>query len=222
MENNIPLFENYLMDKLSPEEKLSFDVRLKSDKSFSTDFRIYLMTVKGIYQEANMENIEFGYALKHISKDQLMDIMGREPKRTAWRFNRLRERLAWAASIVVILAAGWVAMFNIKRSGEYKIDNTLVAYNYIETASRDGTESINILDMSDIELRDALPLLKQIYDDSSPEDVQECEINGMQLAMAYLKLHDRNKAKDVLTELVSRFGEDEAFAAQCNLIIRQL
>lgn len=222
MENNIPLFENYLLEKLSPEEKQSFDERLKSDKSFATDFRIYLMTVKGIYQEAKMENIEFGYALKHISKDHLMAIIGREPKRMAWKFTRLRERWVWAASIVVILVAGWVAMFNLKRSGEYKVDSILVAYNYIDTASRDGTETINILSLSDKELKATLPHLQQIYDDSSPEDVQECEINGMQLAMAYLKLHDRKKAKEILVDLVIRFSDDEAFTAQCNSIIKQL
>ena len=44
----------------------------------------------------------------------------------------------------------------------------------------------------------------------------------MRLAMAYLKIHDRKKAKEILTELASRFADDVEFAAQCNKILDQL
>ena len=44
----------------------------------------------------------------------------------------------------------------------------------------------------------------------------------MRLALAYLKLHDRKKAKEILGELSVRFAEDEEFAAQCQNILNQL
>lgn len=215
-------FEDVFFDKLSQAEKLSFEEKLKSDKSFATDFRIFLITVKGIYKEAEAENVEFGYALKHISKTQLLSVIGRENRRRAWTGTILFERLAWAASIVVILTVGITLIFNVKRSAQYALDDTLVAYNYIPTSSRDGSESIDITTLSKTQLEEYLPELQQAYASVSPDDIQEGEFAGMQLAMAYLKLHDRKEAKALLKDLANRYADDEAFVAQCNLILKQL
>lgn len=68
MDNNIELFDQYIDDTLNADEKQAFERRLRSDKSFATDFRVYLFTLKGICQEAEQDNIEFGHAMKQISK----------------------------------------------------------------------------------------------------------------------------------------------------------
>ena len=95
MENNIELFDRYVDDRLSIEEKKSFDKRLRSDKNFAMDFRIYLFTLKGVCQEAEQDNIEFGHAMKNISKEELLSIIGRSSKPRIMRLNYLRERMAW-------------------------------------------------------------------------------------------------------------------------------
>ena len=89
MENNIEVFDRYIDGKLSAEEKLSFEQRLSSDNNFALDFRIYLFTLKGIYQEVDQDNIEFGVAMKTISKEELLRIIGRcsRPDRKSTRLN---------------------------------------------------------------------------------------------------------------------------------------
>ena len=54
------------------------------------------------------------------------------------------------------------------------------------------------------------------------DDIQAQEDAGMRLAMAYLKIHDRKKAKEMLTAMSIRFADDEEFVAQCHKILNQL
>ncbi len=56
-----------------------FKERLESDKEFATDFNIYMVSVIGICKEAEQDNMEFGVAMKKLSKEQLRNIVG-EPK----------------------------------------------------------------------------------------------------------------------------------------------
>lgn len=212
MGNNIDLFEQYIDGKLNSEEKSTFERRLSSDKSFAIDFRVYLFTLKGIYQEAEQDNMEFGHAMKQISKMDLLRIIGRSSRSRVIRLNYLRERMAWVASIAAVLIIGIFTVMNVRQSGMDKLDNTIVAYNYIPDSGR-GPESITAKD---------LPSLEEAYINAPSDDIQLQEYAGMRLAMAYLRLHDRKKAKEVLTELSARFSDDEEFAAQCNKILNQL
>ncbi|MDE5874863.1 MAG: hypothetical protein K2H15_04375, partial [Muribaculaceae bacterium] len=67
MEDNIHLFDNYINCTLTPEETSEFENRLKSDKAFRQEFRIYLFTLQGIIMEAENDNVEFAYAMKNLS-----------------------------------------------------------------------------------------------------------------------------------------------------------
>ena len=212
MENNIELFDRYVDDTLSPEEKLSFDQRLRTDKGFAMDFRIYLFTLRGICREAEQDNIEFGHAMKRISKEELLHIIGRRPQRRALRFKYFHERIAWVASIAAILIIGTISIINVRQTGLDRLDNTIVAYNYIPESNR-GWESIT---------SDDIPTLEKAYQTAPADDIQAQEDAGMRLAMAYLKIHDRKRAKDLLAELSIRFANDEEFAAQCQKILKQL
>lgn len=212
MENNIELFDLYIDGKLSAEEKLSFEQRLSADKNFALDFRIYLFTLKGIYQEVDQDNVEFGVAMKTISKEELLRIIGRSSRPRVLQLNYLRERMAWAASIAAILVIGIFSVLNVRQSGMDRLDNTIVAYNYIPDSNR-GWETIT---------SDDIPTLERAYQMAASDDIQAQEDAGMRLALAYLKLHDRKKAKEILDELSVRFAEDEEFAAQCLNILNQL
>lgn len=212
MENNIELFDRYIDGGLSADEKQAFDERIASDKAFRMDFRIYLFILRGVCQEAEQENIEFGHAMKNISEAELMRIIGRNRQPRILRLSYLRERLAWVASIAAVLIIGIFTVLNVRQTGMDRLDNTIVAYNYIPDSNR-GWESIT---------SDDIPTLEQAYKSAPADDIQAQEDAGMRLAMAYLKVHDRKKAKDVLTELSTRFADDEEFAAQCNRILNQL
>ena len=44
----IDLYDRYINNQLSDKERDEFDARLKSDKEFASDFKIYLFTVDGV------------------------------------------------------------------------------------------------------------------------------------------------------------------------------
>lgn len=215
----IELFDNYILDNLTSEEKIEFDARLKSDNAFAYDFKVYLFAIKGIQKEAEQDNIEFASALKHISKEQLKKIIGRRPQPRILRISYLRERLAWVSAVAAILVIGFFTVFQVQRHGQYQQYDTIVAYNYVPDYDRsDG----DINNYSDKEVKDILPLLENDYANAPSDDIQRCQDAGMRLAMAYLKLHDKAKAVTTLEELASRFSDDEEFSARCNKIISQL
>lgn len=60
------------------------------------------------------------------------------------------------------------------------------------------------------------------YRDADSDDMQGGEEAGMRLAMAYLMLHDRSKARDVLKEMSVRYADDREFAAQCQDILARI
>lgn len=215
----IELFDNYIFDNLSAEEKSAFDSRLKTDKEFSEDFKVYLLALKGIQQEAQQDNMELALALKNISKEQLCEIIGRKRQPKILRIPYLRERLAWVSSVAAILIIGFFTVFQVQRHGQYQLYDTIVAYNYIPDYDR-GEGDIN--SYSDKDVKEILPQLEKAYQDAPADDVQKCQDAGMRLAMAYLKIHDKNKAVKTLQEMASRFHDDEDFVARCNKIIEQL
>lgn len=212
MENNIELFELYIDNKLDPEEKQTIESRIKSDRDFASDFRIYLFALRGMMQEAEQDNIEFGHAMKSLSKADLLRIIGRSSRPRILRPGYLRERLAWTASIAAVLIVGVFMTLHVRQAGMNRIDDAIVAYNYIPDTYKGG-ESI---------AADDIPALETAYRTAPADDIQAQEDAGMRLAMAYLKVHDRKMAKQVLNELSRRFADDEEFASQCNKILNQL
>lgn len=215
----IELFDNYIFENLTPKEKSAFDSRLKTDKEFAEDFKVYLLALKGIQQEAQQDNMELALALKNISKAQLYEIIGRKRQPKILRIPYLRERLAWISSVAAILIIGFLTVFQVQRQGQYQLYDTIVAYNYIPDYDRSEGDINNY---SDKEVKDILPQLEKAYQDAPADDVQKCQDAGMRLAMAYLKVHNKDKAVKTLKEMTSRFHNDEDFVARCNKIIEQL
>lgn len=215
----IELFDNYILDNLIPEEKIAFESRLKTDKAFAYDFKVYLFAIKGIQKEAEQDDIEFALALKHLSKEQLKEIIGRRSQPRILRLPYLRERLAWVSSVAAVLIIGFFTVFQVQRYGQYQLYDTIVAYNYVPDYDRSEGDINNY---SAKEVKDILPQLEEDYANAPNDDVQKCQDAGMRLAMAYLKLHDKDKAVKTLEDLASRFHDDEEFSVRCNKIISQL
>ena len=148
------------------------------------------------------------------------------------RKRKIRPWMWQAASIaaVVVIAVVTVlkvhqnsndTILQIQRESNFAVENTLVAYNYV-SSSRDGIEMKDISNMSQDELKVYIPTLQTAYDNAPNDDIQECQVAGMNLAMAYLKLHEREKTITLLNELKSRFSFDEDYVAKCNKIISLL
>ena len=215
----IELFDKYIAGKLSEAEVSEFKERLNSDENFAPDFKVYLISVRGICQEAEQENIEFGHAMKSLSKAQLQSIIGKSEKRRIARPNFFRERMMWissmAAMLVVAIGIGW----NLYTSSQNHLCDVVYSYSYqpIEGDRGDGTEYIDLNNLTAEQIETRLPDMKAAFE-SDEIDSQDWQIDGMNLAMAYLKLHRKKEAIKVLETLAANTSEPDEY----NRIIEQL
>lgn len=228
----IDLFDRYIKNQLSEKELSDFNETLRSDKDFAEDFRIYLLCVDGIIKEAEQDNLDFGHALKSISVEELKDIIGKdsdvstktlgeekreiklepvkEIKRKPFKINKW----IWIAACYGILIGGgaiWIAKAD--RDARFAVDNAIYACAYIkEGNTRDALGVPNITDLTEKELKEKISSLTEIYYNShTPESIYE---SGNTLAMAYMKLHDRNKAKEILQELIVKLSPYDDFSEE--------
>lgn len=223
--DNIELFDRYIKGELSEKERREFDTRLKDDKSFTDDFKVYSATVVGICKEAEQDNKDFEVAMKHISKEQLREIIGKKNDNKAEipiaaskvvdtiRPNFFRAWMWQAACWAVIIggAAIWIARAD--KNGRYAVDNAIYASAYVYEGQSRGT--INIPDLnglSDKELKDKLPsFVAQFNECEDSNDIYEV---GYTLVMAYMRLHERDKAKETLTEMINKLSADEDYTEE--------
>lgn len=218
---NIQLFEEYIAGSLNPDEKAAFEKRLETDKALKSDFKIYLFTVNGIIKEAEQDNADFENAMKHISKDELLKIIGRRKTPKIFRLGYLRERAAWASGLAALFIVCFVCIYFTWQVGNRNIDDMVVSYNYY-AETKDGNEYIDINEMSKKEIKEYLPVLISQYKNCPPDDIQACQDAGMRVALAYLKLHDREESRKWLQELIQRFWDYEPFVNQCQKILDQI
>ena len=224
----IELFDNYINNQLSDAQRSEFDAKLKSDEEFASDFKAYLFTVDGICREAHQDNLDFGLAMKSLSKEKLKEIIGKqdvalpaaasadsETEEVKPRVVRFKPWMWQVASIAAVVIIAFTVVFNIEKNARYSVDNAIYAFAYNNPdLARSGGEPIDISAMTDDELKVKLPELASLYKSASTTD--EIADYGYALAMAYLRLHDRDKAKEVLEQLVSRFNGNEGYAESVN------
>lgn len=223
----IELYDKYLHEQLSETERAEFDARLKSDKAFASDFKVYLFTVDGICREAHQDNLDFGSAMKYLSKEQLKEIIGRKddgytatapvaenPKTAKPKVLRF---MSWGqvASIAAVVVIAFTVVLNTEKNTQYSVDNAIFTCTDVSLDSdRAGGKTIDITSMSDDELKAILPELISMYESAHTPD--ETADNGFVLAMTYLRLHDRDNAKNVLEQLISKFNGNDDYAEDVN------
>lgn len=220
----IDLYDKYINDQLSDKERADFDSRLESDENFASDFKVYLFTVDGICRETHQDNLDFGLAMKGLSKDQLKEIIGKQDVGSTAATSiaesagiekpkvlRFKPWMWQAASIAAVVVIAFTVVLNIEKTARYSVDNAIYACAEINPdLVRAGGEPLDVKSMSDDELKAKLPELIYLYQSASNTD--EVADNGYALAMAYLRLHDRDNAKVILEQLVSRFDGNADYA----------
>lgn len=210
---NIELFDRYINGELSTKEREEFDNRLKSDKDFAADFKVYSMTVIGICSEAEQDNIDFAHAMKGISKEQLRNIIGPRKEIDKPKVIRFKPWIWQAASIAAVVVIAFTVVFNIQKNAGYKVDNAIIAsQDQSVDLWRSGGEQINIAALTDSQLKEKLPELVDAYNGAEAGSTERVD-NGFTLSMAYLRLHDRDNAKKTLNALISEYRGDEEYAA---------
>ena len=223
------LFDRYLHGELSPDEVANFDSKLKADKEFANEFKTFLLVVQGIQKEEQQDCADFGTAMKYLSKEQLKEIIGAKAKPKKKKVLKFSPWLWSSMSAAAVIAIVVMISFNMINQSQLDLNNTqYMAYNIIAEhnfipISRAG-ENLVIKDfsaISDEELNEKLPLYENAYHQANEDlDIQEM---GLNLAMIYLKLHNKDNALEILKELNNKYKDSNTeFAQQCQNIINQI
>lgn len=215
---NIEIFDKYINGELSESERVTFMKRLDSDQTFATDFNIYSLSVIGICKEADQDNMDFGLAMKKLSKEQLCEIIGKKAdasknltnkKPTNW----IKPWMWQAGSIAAVIVIAFIVILNMHKHYQYALyDNIYACAQFEETHNRGVTHVIDITNLSDSELKAKLPEMEKNYNES--DDPDERYLYGYPLAMAYIRLHQPKPALDILNTLVSELKNDEYYEPQ--------
>jgi len=188
-----------------------------------------LLADKAIAQEAEADNIEIGHALKGISEQQLREIVSvKKPKILSFK-KVVRERILWSLSMAAMLAIAIMVPMHIERQSMNEIDGLIYSYNSdilaMSSSENRGSEAdINISEMSDSQLKEALSTLERQYIEC--DNNQDIAITGQILSLAYIRLHDRDAAKDTLHSMIERLSSEKEDYQEvidwCHSILNQL
>lgn len=195
----IELFDRYMADELSPDERMEFDRRLQADAAFREDFGLYASVVRGVRQEGRQDAFDFGHAMKALTREEFLSAIGPAPTRHA--MHRRRQWIWKAVSAAAVIAVVGVG----SRISDNRVDNAIIAAADMTAYTRGANEEpVDIRALDNDELKARLPELEADYASASEPDIKAD--NGERLAMAYIKLHDRKKARLTLEQLISDYS----------------
>lgn len=207
---NIELFDKYIKEELNDKERKDIEKRLHEDKAFADEFRAYATAVIGICKEAEQDDMDFGIALKNLSKDELKEIIGYKERKAKGKIIFLKPSIRYVASIAAMFVVVFSLYFTFQRNAKMDVDNTIaMCYNEDIQLSRGGGETIEIKGLTDEEIKKRLPEFEQIY--SKSIDDQTIADNGLALSLTYIRLHQREDAANILHELINRFEHNDDF-----------
>ena len=233
--DNIEIFDRYIDGELSEKESREFQDRLKTDKEFAMDFEIYCLTVIGVAREAEQDNKDFEEAMKRISKEELLDIIGERKEEsgkptdtsdTASKASGFKKWLIWQsigvaallgiAVIYIVIARNETDTYRrqvlaMNQESANKMDEAIstLAFPHDIARSQGDDELPDVANLSDDQLKQVLPKIEKEYNDADDE-YDRAEIGNL-LVMSYVRLHEREKAKKLLETLISDYKSNEDF-----------
>lgn len=217
----IELFDKYISGEMSEAEVADFKRKLSDDKDFSSDFQIYKIIVKGIYKEEKEKEAELDNAFKNMSKDDLRKIVG--PKLTIVKGGKPKAKIvykaSWVASVAAIVVIAFTLTFNIQRSARNSVDDVMFDC-YYNPYSRSTSNIEDLSGASIQQIQQIMPTLIQEYNKAT--DVQDITEQGINLAMVYLKLHDRERAKSILNDVKQKCLDNTQIQKQCDKLLNKI
>lgn len=205
---------------MSESEALDFERRMADDKDFSSDFQIYKMIVKGIWKEEKEKETELDNAFKSLSKDDLRRIVG--PKMTIVKGGKPKAKVvymaSWIASVAAVVIVAFTLTFNIQRSARNSVDDVMFDC-YYTPVSRGGEDIMDLSKASAAEIKKQLPILVAAYKNAADE--QELSSYGINLAMVYLKIHDRDNARQILLDVKAKCTDNDVKDI-CDKLLKQI
>lgn len=216
----IESFDKYISGEMSDTEVAEFKRKLSEDKDFSSDFRIYKMIVKGIVMEENDKEAELDNAFKNLGKDDLRKIVG--PKKTIAKTSKSKAKVvyiaSWITSVAVVAVIAFSLTFNIQRSARNNVDDIMFDC-YYSPVSRGGEDIVDLSKASEAEIKKQLPKMEKVYNKATDE--QDISSYGINLAMVYLKIHDRDNARKVLLDVKKKCTDNDVKNI-CDKLLKQI
>ena len=205
---------------MSDKEVAEFKRKLSEDKDFSSDFQIYKMVVKGIVMEENDKEAELDNAFKNLSKDDLRKIVG--PKKTIAKTSMSKAKIvymaSWITSVAAVAIIAFSLTFNIQRSARNNVDDIMFDC-YYSPVSRGGEDIVDLSKASEAEIKKQLPKMEKVYNKATDE--QDISSYGINLAMVYLKIHDRDNARKVLLDVKKKCTDNDVKNI-CDKLLKQI
>ena len=206
---------------MSDTEVAEFKRKLSEDKDFSSDFQIYKMVVKGIVMEEKEKEAELDNAFKNLSKDDLRKIVG--PKKTIAKTSKSKAKIvyvaSWITSVAAVVVIAFSLTFNIQRSARNNVDDIMFDC-YYSPVSRGGEDIVDLSKANEAEIKKQLPKIVDAYKNASDE--QEISSYGINLAMVYLKIHDRDNARKVLLDVKSKCVGNPYIMGHCDKLLEKI
>lgn len=216
----IESFDKYISGEMSEAEVAEFKRKMSEDKSFSSDFQVYKMVVKGIIIEEKEKEAELDNAFKKLSKDDLRKIVG--PKKHIAKTSNSKAKVvymaSWVASVAAVVVIAFSLTFNIQRSARNNVDDIMFDC-YYSPVSRGGEDIVDLSKAREVEIKKQLPKMEKVY--SKATDEQEISSYGINLAMVYLKIHDRDNARRVLLHVKKRCTDTDV-KNLCDKLLKQI
>lgn len=217
----IESFDKYISGEMSETEVAEFKRKLSEDKEFSSDFQIYKMVVKGIIIEEKDKEAELDNAFKKLSKDDLRKIVG--PKKHIAKTSNSKAKVvymaSWVASVAAVVVIAFSLTFNIQRSARNNVDDIMFDC-YYSPVSRGAEEIVDLSKANEAEIKKQLPKIVDAYKNASDE--QEISSYGINLAMVYLKIHDRDNARKVLLDVKSKCVGNIYIMGHCDKLLEKI
>ena len=180
------------------------------------------MTVNGICREAHQNDMDFGVAMKKLTKEQLREIIGsrheaymaassQSTEIVKPKVLRFKPWMWQVASIAAVVIIAFTAVLRIEKNSRYAVDNAIYACADINTdLARSSGETINVSSLSDGELKEIIPTLANLYQNA--ESIDDVATYGNVLAMSYIRLHERDKAAEVLNNIIDKCQNESFYA----------
>lgn len=134
-----------------------------------------------------------------------------------------RNNIVWSVAVLVIIFVFIFSMFHLQQRGEYRIDDTIVNYNYVPSPDNGLRETYDLVNSSKEEISNLISELELQYSNASLNaEPYEAQQAGMRLALAYIKIHDRKDARDILNKLIESYPYDTEFVKKCNMLLNDI
>lgn len=134
-----------------------------------------------------------------------------------------RTNIVWTVAVLVIIFVFIFSMFHLQQRGEDRLDDTIVNYNFVPSPDNGLRETYDLVNSTSEEVGAMIPQLEMQYENavvnSEPYLAQQ---DGMRLALAYIKVHDRNQASRLLENLIKTYPYDTDFVSRCQKILNDI